>query len=520
MARARGAVAAGHPETAAAAATILREGGNAFDAALAAVAAATVAEPVLCSLGGGGFLIARPGDAAPRVYDFFVQTPRRRRPESETDLFPIVADFGTTQQEFHIGLGAMATPGLPRGLFAVHDDLGRMPMREVLEPARRLARRGVVLNRLQAYIFSVVAPIYLANPSIRAQFESPVRPGVLCGEGDTYLSPAQADALDALAHEGPDLFYRGEMGRRLAADARDGGGHVTLADLEAYRVARRPPLTLDHRGARLLTNPPPSTGGLLVAFALALLRGVDLAADGFGGAAHLHHLVAAQDLTNRARVESALNSDGAEAAADRLLDPAFLDRYRAELLGRPLAPRGTTHVSAVDGDGNAAAVTVSNGEGCGYVLPGTGIVMNNMLGEEDINPHGFHAWPTDVRMASMMAPTVMLGAEGGLLALGSGGSNRIRTALLQVLVNLLDLDLPLEAAVRAPRLHVERDTVHHEPGSAAAVLEPAADGAGRLHPWDDVNLFFGGAHAAARRADGGFEGAGDPRRGGVSMVVD
>ncbi len=519
MAMAKGAVAAGHPETARAADIILCEGGNAFDAALAAVATATVAEPVLCSLGGGGFLLARPEHGPPRLYDFFAQTPKTRRPATETDLFPIVADFGATQQEFHIGLGSMATPGLLRGLFAVHADLGRMAIAEILEPARQLARRGVVLNRLQAYIFSVVAPIYQSNPAIRAQFANPDRPDVLCGEGDIYRSRDQADSLDALAHEGPDLFYRGEIAQRLAADARDGGGHLGLDDLEGYRVHLRSPLQLSHRGARLLTNPPPSIGGLLIAFALGLLDGIDLTTDGFGGAAHLDRLVAAIALTNRARVESALDGGDAGIAARRLLDPRFLDLYRAELLGRPMAPRGTTHVSVIDRAGNAATVTVSNGEGCGYVLPGTGIVMNNMLGEEDINPHGFHAWPTDTRMASMMAPTVVLRPDGGELALGSGGSNRIRTAILQVLLNFLDFRLSLDDAVRAPRLHVERAEVNAEPGLPRATLEHAAAGVGDLRVWDDINLFFGGVHAVLRESGGGFQGAGDPRRGGISTVV-
>ncbi|CCQ75167.1 gamma-glutamyltransferase [Magnetospira sp. QH-2] len=522
MAAIKGAVAAGHAATADAAEAVLREGGNAFDAALAAIAAATVAEPVLSSLGGGGFLMAQPANGKPVLYDFFTQTPKQRRREDEVDFFPIVADFGATQQEFHIGMASVATPGMVRGLFDVHTDLGRMPMTEVLAPAVALAKQGLQLNRLQAYIFSVVGPIYESNPTILAQFESSTRPGELCGEGDFYRCPDQADALDALAHEGAELFYRGEMGASLIEACRDRGGHLTRADLQDYRLERRAPLTRLWRDARLLTNPPPSSGGLLIAFALELLRDETCARDGFGGWTHLDRLTRAMALTNKARVDHGLHEAGEDGAVARLLDPGLVESYRQQVLGRPAASRGTTHVSVMDGEGNAAAVTVSNGEGSGYVLPGTGIVINNMLGEEDINPHGFHQWPTDMRQASMMAPSLLLKANGGQVALGSGGSNRIRTAILQVLLNIGHFGMALEEAVPAPRLHFERGRLNAEPGFEPNLLnrlsaDPLVED---LCQWDDLNLFFGGVHAVSQDRSGVLHGAGDPRRGGVIRVLD
>ncbi|GAB6051866.1 gamma-glutamyltransferase [Magnetospira thiophila] len=519
MAAIRGAVAAGHEETVRAAEAVLREGGNAFDAVLAALAAATVCEPVLSSLGGGGFLLAQPAHGAPVLYDFFAQTPKSCRREDEVGFFPIVADFGTTQQEFHIGMGAIATPGVVKGLFQVHEDLGRMPMTDILAPAASLAKRGVPLNRLQAYIFSVVGPIYRSNPQILKQFESASQPGALCGEGDIYRSDDQADALEVLAREGADLFYRGEMGQRLAADCRDRGGHLTRDDLEGYEVFRRAPLALDWGGARLLTNPPPSSGGLLIAFALELLRDGSLIRDGFGGWTHLDRLTRAMALTNKARIDSGLHDD--EDPVRRLLDPRLLEGYRRQVLDRPAVQRGTTHVSVLDGAGNAASATVSNGEGSGYALPGTGIVLNNMLGEEDINPHGFHQWPQDVRLASMMAPSLLLRPEGSRLVLGSGGSNRIRTALLQVLLNVQHFGRDPESAVLAPRLHFERGRLDVEPGFAAEILAQLTDGplVEDFRVWEDLNLFFGGVHAVAQGAKGDFLGVGDPRRGGAARVL-
>ncbi len=284
---AKGAVAAGHPLTAEAAALLLEAGGNAFDAALAALCAACVAEPVLTSLGGGGFLTARTAAGETRVYDFFVQTPRRKRPQAEIELFPAVADFGTAKQKFHIGLGALATPGTVRGLFDAHRELGTVPMRRIVEPAVAAARDGVRLNRLQAYIFSIVAPIYLSTPGARALYASPQDPRRLFGEGERMRQGELADALDLLAIEGDRLFYEGEMAQALVALCEQQGGQIGAADLAGYRTLGRSPLQRHYRNARLHLNPPPSSGGLLIAFALALLEQQDLGSVAFGAPEHL-----------------------------------------------------------------------------------------------------------------------------------------------------------------------------------------------------------------------------------------
>ncbi len=513
-----GAVAAGHPATARAAATILEEGGNAFDAVLAGMAAACVCEPVLCSLGGGGFLLARPAGARPQVFDFFAQTPLKRPPESHRDFFPVLCDFGTVQQEFHIGMASMATPGLAKGLFEVSAVLGRMPLARVLEPAIKLAKEGVPLHRLQAYIFQVVGPIYMQTAGSRAIFESKTNPGQLVGEGELVANPDFADFLDALVQDGDDLFYKGEIAAQVDADCRQYGGTLTRADFETFRVERREPLKMSYGNAQVFTNPPPSTGGILIAFALELLKEVHHRFDHFGSIEHLASLVQIMDLTNEARVASQLHEAPLHEVADRLLSEDLLNTYRSRVAGYPSAYRGTTHLSVVDGDGNAASLTLSNGEGCGYVVPGTGMMLNNMLGEEDINPRGFHAWPTDTRMSSMMAPSLVIEPEGRVTALGSGGSNRIRTAILQVLVNILDFEMNLDAAVRSPRVHFERGLLNVEPGFHDSTILDLIGAYPEHKKWEDLNLFFGGVHTVrGNLSDGDFEGGGDPRRGGVSI---
>ena len=211
-----GVVAAGHPRTAEAARLILEAGGNAFDAALAALAAACVAEPVLASLGGGGFLLAHTRDNRNTLYDFFAQTPLSGPPAEALDFYPIVADFGPVQQEFHIGTGAIATPGLVKGIFEVHRELGSLPLRTVLEPAIALGRQGVVLNEFQSEIFEIVGPVYAASADARALYASAAEPGRMAQAGERVFARALADTLEALAAEGQELFYHGEIGQRLA----------------------------------------------------------------------------------------------------------------------------------------------------------------------------------------------------------------------------------------------------------------------------------------------------------------
>ncbi|MDH5749588.1 MAG: gamma-glutamyltransferase [Rhodospirillales bacterium] len=514
-----GAAAAGHPETAAAAAAILREGGNAYDAVLAGLCAACVCEPVLASLGGGGFLLARTGQDESRLYDFFVQTPRSRHSESEVDFFPILADFGTAQQEFHIGRGSIATPGIVKGMFQIHRELCTMPMARIVEPALELARKGVTINPFQAYIFRIVEKIY-SRDEVNGIFSSRKIPETLIGEGEILRNPEFADTLEVLAREGEDLFYRGDIAKTIIDDCRTGGGHLSPEDMENYRVDCRVPLGISFRDTRLLTNPPPSTGGILIAFALEMARQSDLVSVNFGSVEYLVRLAKAMELTNKARVESRLHETDAASAAEVLLNPSFLEMYRKEVLGRPLAQRGTTHISVIDKKGNAASMTVSNGEGSSYVVPGTGIMLNNMLGEEDINPHGFQNWPTDTRMCSMMAPSVLVWPEGKLAALGSGGSNRIRTAILQVLLNLLAFEMSAEDAVNSPRIHVEGDLINLEDGFEPATSSKVASGFSNVKKWEEKNLFFGGVHAVIRDpAKKEFTGAGDPRRGGAIVVA-
>ncbi len=511
-----GRVAAGHEGTAQAARDILQEGGNAFDAAVAAGFAACAAEPVFTSLGGGGFLLAHPARGEECLYEFFVQTPQGFPPAEALDFYPIHADFGPTTQEFHIGMGSVAVPGTIAGLFAIHRDLGILPIEKVLDPAIRLCREGVVINPFQEYLFQVVGPIFRATEESRRVFGSPNSPGKLVQEGDLVRFPELAVTLEDLGREGPDLFYRGALAARLAEQCRE-GGTLTLEDLKSYRVERRTPLEFCYRGHRLLSNPPPSCGGILIAFTLQLLEGSGILSAPPESPEDLIPLAWAMDLTNKARMDALEKDPDWGEAASRLLQTEFLESYRREIAGRRAALRGTTHLGVIDAEGNVASMSLSNGEGCGHILKGTGIMLNNMLGEEDLNPRGFHHFQGNERLSSMMAPTVLFHKDETVFALGSGGSNRIRTAILQVLRHLTDHNLRVEEAVQFPRIHFERGLLSIEPGFPAQTIESLKKNFPEIHLWAEKNLFFGGVHAVAHHPAKGFSGVGDSRRAGVYL---
>ncbi len=496
------AVAAGSPTAAEAGAEALRAGGTAVDAVIAAALAACAAEPVLAGLMGGGFLMLRPVDGPPRLLDGFVRTPRIAVHPRDMDLREAPADFGGATQAFHIGAGSVATPGLAGLLAEAHARFGRLPFADLARPAVEAARRGVPLAPFQARVLKIVEPIYQASPAARALF---------CGGADrapepgwVYRNPELADVIETFAAEGARFLTEGEPAAALAALCAAGGG-VTAADLRANPPEWRAPLMRTRGAARVALNPPPAMGGALVALALDLL----------GPRPAPGAVAAALAAVARARAEDA------EAPAARLLDSGLLARLRAELAARPPATRGTTHVSAVDAAGLGAALTLSNGEGCGLVLPGCGIMPNNMLGEADLVPEPGR-WVPGVRPASMMAPTLVEWPDGRAALLGSGGSCRIRSAILWTALRLIDEGARLEDAIAAPRLHAEpegRDMrLDVEDSFGEAALAALRRDWPEAQVWAEASMFFGGVHAVARGPRGDVEAAGDPRRDGVAIA--
>jgi gamma-glutamyltranspeptidase/glutathione hydrolase len=520
----KGAVAAGHPLTAQAGARVLEEGGNAVDACVASAFAGGVCESFLTSPGAGGFMLVHPaGDRTARLADFFVAAPGlglERTRAGEMEAVDVGFGDSETTQPFLIGPASVAVPGAVAGLEAAHSRYGRLPWKELLAPAIELARGGIELTRQQAHIHGLLDPIIRHTDEGRRVYSS--SSGARLVAGDTLRLPDLADTFEAISRRGAAALYRGERARAIVATVRSGGGDVTLADLAAYRVVWRRPVQVAYRGHLVLSNPPPSSGGVLIAYGLALLdRLPDAPA---GSAESIGALADVMREQGRARGGSFAGDLHRGGLAARLLSPASLRAARRRLArshrgaAEAASPGGTTHVSAIDGDGNAAAVSTSTGSGSGVIVPGTGIYLNNMLGEPDLI--GAAAPPPGRRMTSMMAPTIALAADGRpRLVVGSAGSARLRGAIMQIVVNVLDHDLGVADAIDAPRVHLDEPHVHCEGGHDPAELDRVAALGYDVVRWRRRNLFFGGAAAVELLPDGSAAAAGDPRRGGAGVIV-
>jgi gamma-glutamyltranspeptidase/glutathione hydrolase len=402
--------------------------------------------------------------------------------------------FGDAIQVFNIGPASVGTYGMAAGLWEASSRFGRIPLADLVVPAARLAREGVEMNEPQAYVIEILAGIVTSTPECAALFAPD---GRVVRAGDVVRQPELADALTRLGAEGPAPFYTGDIAAAIVEWLAERGGIVSAADLAGYAVLDREPIRASYRGRDVVTNPPPSAGGILVAHALALLGASD-------GPPDVARVVETMERTQAERTPEFLEG---------LDDPTFVQRF----LARQSPLGSTTHVAVLDREGWACSVTSSNGSSSGVVVPGTGVHLNNMLGEQDLNPLGFHRHRPGRRMPSMMSPTAVLRDGAPELVLGSAGSNRIRSAILQTVIRVVDDGMVAGDAVQAPRLHFEDGVVYAEPGIDTAPLERAGRAIGRFR---ELNLFFGGVQAAARDSRGRFSGGGDPRRGGAAVVVE
>jgi gamma-glutamyltranspeptidase/glutathione hydrolase len=504
-----GVVAAGHPLTADAGAEVLRAGGNAVDAAVAAVLMSFVAESPLTGPGAGGFMLVHTAGGEDHLLDFFVAAPGRGLDDREpAALTPIDVTFAEgAVQRFNVGPASNGAYGTTAGLAEALRRFGTLSLADVCARPAAAARAGVEVTAIQAFLFTVLAPIFYSSPEATAIYAPR---GRLVREGERIRLPELGDLLERLGAEGPGFLYRGDVARAVSDWVTERGGLLTAADLAAYEVVERVPARVGYRGRQVLTNPPPSSGGILIADALGILERV-------GRPAPLDALAEVIASTNRARDEEFLSGLRREGFLERFLAAEALDSVATEVRSRL---GSTTHLAVMDGAGACASVTCSNGSCSGVVVPGTGVHLNNMLGEQDLNPLGYHRHEPGARVPSMMAPTVVLRDGLPELAVGSAGSNRIRSAIIQTIIGVVDHGLHAEHAVAAPRIHVEDDVVEAEPGVDAAALERLERRGWTVRRWSEQNLYFGGVQAVARGADGTLTGGGDPRRGGVATAVD
>ena len=426
-------VAAGHPATAEAGVEILREGGTAADAAVAASLASCVAETVMTGLPGGGHAIH--WDAATRTaenVDGFCAVPSG----TGAELVHLEVPFGAELVHYAIGPASCAVPGVPALLGGLHARHGRLPWRRLCEPALRLARDGVAMTPAHVACLAMLEPVMTLREGARMYAPH----GHLLQPGELLQQPGLAHALDALAAEGAASAYSGTLADALLTLSDERGGLLTRADLAAYRAKWLPPLAVQWRGRNVLTR-----GGL----------------------------------------------SGMRDALERFVSPGTLALVDA--LDEAHAPEThTTNLVAVDRDGNACVVTTSLGLGSGDWLPGFDLHLNSMLGETDLL-HG--DLRPGARMHSMMAPTLVL-LDGDLeLAVGAAGGTRLRTALVTVLAGLVDGRLDAQAAVDAPRIHPAGDVVNAEPGADEGTLAELESRGRTVRRWLERHHYFGGVSA-------------------------
>ncbi len=500
-------VASGHTLVSKAAAAILEAGGNAFDAVVAAGFASTIAEQTLTSLGGGGFLLGHSVKHNQDLFfDFFVDTPGLGRNDTLHDphFFPVTVQFSGAPQDFNVGLGSVAVPGTVKGLLHIHRRLGRMPLQEVVQPAIELAK-GHRANERQAYFLQLLYPIVTLFPEGRALYgegEGYIK------EGDQLVNRDQANFLKQLVSDRGDSFYRGDIAKAIDHDMKQGDGLLTREDLANYEVIERKPLKLPYRDATFITAPAPSIGGVLIGLSLYLLSKEGKPEYGWGSPSYL------LNTTRLMQEVEKLREEGITTASELERFIGKEERVLKSVENLRLFSRGTTHVSIADRDGNCASMTCSNGEGSGYFAPGTGVMLNNMMGEDDLHPEGFHASPPGQRVGSMMSPSLLVRDNVVKLVIGSGGSKRIRTAINQVVTQVVDFDKHLQEAVDAPRLYWDGKCVQIEPGFGENELAELTRRE-TINIWDHIDVFFGGVHGVVP----GKEGAGDPRRGGAVAEI-
>ena len=498
----KGIVASGHQLVSEAAAEILRDGGNAFDAVVAAGFASTVVEQTLTSLGGGGLLMGHSSSIGENLFfDFFVDTPGlgARKKINDPHFFPVTVQFAGAPQDFNVGLGSVAVPGIARGLLHIHKRLGTMPLNDIIAPAVKYAR-GHRVNSFQAHFLGLLYPIMTQSATGRALYgtDSYIK------QGDILKNDELADFIVQLASDGGEEFYRGEIARSISNEMEEQGGLLTAEDMASYRVFERAPLRVNYKGADFYTSPPPSMGGTLIALSLSLYSACNDQPTEWGEHDHLQQILSIMQEVERLRLKGITQPQDLYAFLESGV-PESVKNIRT-------FSRGTTHISIADKKGNCASMTCSNGEGSGYYAPGTGVMLNNMMGEDDLHPEGFHASPAGQRVGSMMSPSLLLRDNKVELVIGSGGSKRIRTAITQVLSQVVDYRKKLQDAVDAPRLYWDGDCLQVEPGFDRDALEKLQI---KMNIWNVKDVYFGGVHTVIP----GSEGAGDPRRGGSVITV-
>jgi gamma-glutamyltranspeptidase/glutathione hydrolase len=484
------AIAAPNEAAADAGERIARAGGNAVDAALAAALVTMVNEVGLVSLSSGGFITVQPaGGGAPQTVDGWMDMPGRGRALGG-GTWDVDTEYGGGVT-VTVGAGSVAAHGSVAAFEEAHRRWGSVPWRDLVTPAIDVARGGFRLSSASRYYLEYVHDdVFGWDDESRAAVHD--ADGTLTA--GLVVMPDLAASLELIAADGAATLHTGRLARLISDDVVRRGGILGAADLADYAPVVRPSLISAVGEWTFGTNPPPSVGGVCVAAMLRLLDGRPHAGWDDDDIAHL---VRVQRAVLGHRLDVLDHTDDLVRDAGAFL--AMVDRDHLAVL----ESGSTAHVSATDSDGGACSVTVSSGYSSGMIARGTGIWLNNCLGEQELNPAGLHGLVPGTRLLSNMAPTVGRHADGSALAIGSPGADRITTAIVQVLAGFVNAGLGLQQAVSHPRVHV------HRAGRPDEVVKTETD----------LTMYYGGVAATLRDRDGHLVAAADPRRDGAVRLV-
>jgi len=363
-------------------------------------------------------------------------------------------------------MASIAVPGTLKGFIHLYKECCSLSLDEILEPILTILDQGASLTPKQPYVFSILNPILKSTEYGQDIFD-------IEKHGRLYNPLLKEFLLQRSTDEWEKAFY-GSGAAPFLEDVREGNGLLSAQDLKEYQVIEREPVSVDYRDYKIISNPYPSFGGSILCKALSILQ--------------------------KTRFED-----------KNPIEKAFIRADIMQMINHFKGTGGTTHLNVIDANNNAAALSLSTGTSCGYFFPKSGILLNNMMGESDLHPEGFFTRDPGERIPSMMSPTFIKEGEGIFAALGSGGSNRIRSAILQVVLNIIDEKLSIKDSIEASRIHFdENEVLQIEPGFPKEVVQALCKKYPENNVWEEKDLYFGGVHVATGRGSGW----GDPRRDG------
>ena len=518
----KGMVASAHPAATAVGLEILKKGGNAVDAAVAAAFALSMAEPNASGVGGGGFMVVKMAGAEPVMIDYREAAPAGATPER---YYAPGFDWAARTAR---GPDAVGVPGLVAGAALALETHGTMTLAEVLAPAIRLAREGVPVGaKLNGMIVDEMEKI-AESPAAAAIY---LPEGLPLEEGGSLRNEDLAATLERIAAEGPEGFYDGPVAAAIAAECERLGGVLTVADLKGYRAKLREPVRGTYRGWEIVSASPPTGGGTHLIELLNIVETFDVRAMGRGSARLVHVLAEAMKMVFADKAANSGDPDFFRIPVGTFTDKAYAAKLAARI--RPGEARfdyappslvlpesgSTSHLCVADERGNVVALTQSINSffGSGIVVPGTGVLLNNHLADFDDRAGGPNAIGPGRRPASSIAPTIVLRDGKPVLVVGTPGATRIVSALAQIVINLVDFGLGLDEAIEAPRAHCLTKTLALEGRFPADVVRALESWGHPVKTYPDRDNYFGGAQAILIDAKTkALVGAADSRRDGFA----